>query len=364
MTALLDALRPILASEGPITVARYMGLCLGHPAHGYYMTRDPFGMEGDFTTAPEISQMFGELIGLWAGEIWRLMGAPDPVRLVELGPGRGTLMADVLRAARVVPRFLDAADIRLVETSPVLKARQEITLSSTGAPVAWHAHVSDVPAGPAIVLANEFFDALPVRQYVRTERGWCERLVGLAEDGTLAFGLAGEPDRRLPDTGPDGAVLEQPEAALDIAAGLAARLAAQGGAALVIDYGHGASAVGDTLQAVKRHGFADPLAEPGEADLTAHVDFARLAAAAGSCGAAVHGPVPQGDFLRALGIEARAGALRARASEAEAAAVDSALARLTDDAPRGMGGLFKAMAISHPRLTALPGFPPLDHDAF
>ena len=253
MTALLDALRPILASEGPITVARYMGLCLGHPAHGYYMTRDPFGTEGDFTTAPEISQMFGELIGLWAAEIWRLMGAPDPVRLVELGPGRGTLMADVLRAARVVPRFLDAADIRLVETSPVLKARQETTLSSTGAPVAWHAHVSDVPAGPAIVLANEFFDALPVRQYVRTERGWCERLVGLAEDGTLAFGLAGEPDRRLPDTGPDGAVLEQPEAALDIAAGLAARLAAQGGAALVIDYGHGASAVGDTLQAVKRH---------------------------------------------------------------------------------------------------------------
>jgi NADH dehydrogenase [ubiquinone] 1 alpha subcomplex assembly factor 7 len=361
VTALLEELRKIIASEGPMSLERYMALCLGHPVHGYYMTRDPFGTGGDFTTAPEISQMFGELIGLWAAEVWRLMGAPHPVLLVELGPGRGTLMADALRAARIVPGFLAAADIRLIETSPLLKAMQEKTLSAAAAaPVAWHAHVSDVPAGPAIVIANEFFDALPIRQYVRTERGWCERLVGLAEDGTLALGLAGEPDRRLPDTGPSGTLLEQPVAALDLVARLAARLAAQGGAALVVDYGHVGSAIGDTLQAVKRHAFADPLAEPGEADLTAHVDFARLAAAARSGGAAVHGPVPQGDFLRALGIETRAEALRARASKSEAAAIKNALDRLTDDAPRGMGGLFKAMAISHPHLTALPGFSPLE----
>jgi SAM-dependent MidA family methyltransferase len=357
VTALLDAIKRIIALDGPLPVDRYMALCLGHPAHGYYTTRDPFGADGDFTTAPEISQMFGELIGLWAAEVWRLMGAPHPVQLVELGPGRGTLMADLLRAARVVPGFLAAADGHLIETSPALRARQAERLSSNPVPTAWHTAFSEVPAGPAIVVANEFFDALPVRQYLRTERGWCERLVGLGDGGRLTFGLAAEPDRRLPDSGAVGDVLEWPAVALEIVGDLAARLLAQGGAALVIDYGHSASAFGDTLQAVKRHAFADPLAEPGEADLTVHVDFARLAEAARGGGAAVHGPVPQGDFLRALGIDARAGALQARATPAQAADIESALHRLTDTGPQGMGGLFKAMAISHPNLTALPGFP-------
>jgi SAM-dependent MidA family methyltransferase len=207
------------------------------------------------------------------------------------------------------------------------------------------------------VVANEFFDALPVRQYVRTERGWCERLVGLGPDGTLAFGLAGDPERRLPQAGSLGDVLEWPGAALEVVHNVATRLSAQGGAALLVDYGHAASGFGDTLQAVKRHAFADPLAEPGEADLTVHVDLARLAEAARNAGAAVHGPVPQGEFLRALGIEARAKALQGRATPAQAADIGRALTRLTEAGPEGMGELFKAMAFSHPSMTALPGLP-------
>jgi NADH dehydrogenase [ubiquinone] 1 alpha subcomplex assembly factor 7 len=353
VTALLGELQRLIALEGPISVERYMALCLGHPVHGYYTTRDPFGAGGDFTTAPEISQMFGELIGLWAAEVWRFMGAPRPVRLVELGPGRGTLMADLLRAVRGVPGFLDAVEVHLVETSPVLRARQQETLS--GHPVVWHGAVSDVPPGPAIFVANEFLDALPVRQFMRTERGWCERLVGLA-DGQLVFGLAAEPDPQAAPSGAVGDVLESPGAVVEITREIARRVAADGGAALLIDYGYVGPTFADTLQAVKGHAFADPLAEPGEADLTVHVDFARLAATARECGALVHGPVPQGDFLRALGIETRASALLARASAAQAAEIDSALRRLTDDAAGAMGALFKVLAITQPQLHALPGF--------
>jgi SAM-dependent MidA family methyltransferase len=353
VTALLGELHRMIALEGPISVERYMALCLGHPLHGYYATRDPFGADGDFTTAPEISQMFGELIGLWAAEAWRLMGAPKPLRLVELGPGRGTLMCDLLRAARVVPGFSDAAEVHLVETSPVLRERQREKLSAVG-PIAWHGGFAAIPSGPAIVIANEFLDALPARQFVKTERGWCERLIGFA-DGKLVFGLAPEPAARLPAGGRVGDVLELPGAALDVTREIARRVAVQGGAALVIDYGYCGPAFGDTLQAVKRHAFADPLAEPGEADLTIHVDFAAVAAAARASGAAVHGPVAQADFLRALGIKTRAKAL-ARASTAQAADIDGALRRLTDEAPGGMGG-FKALAIAHADLGALPGFP-------
>ncbi|HEX2727344.1 MAG TPA: SAM-dependent methyltransferase, partial [Beijerinckiaceae bacterium] len=201
MSALLDELRQVIAVEGPIPLDRYMGLCLGHPVHGYYVTRDPFGAHGDFTTAPEISQMFGELVGLWAAEVWRLMGSPRQMRLVELGPGRGTLMADLLRAARIVPGFAQAVSVHLVETSPVLRARQQDTLAASGVPVAWHDRFADVPEGPAVVIANEFFDALPISQFVRTGRGWHERLVGLDADGQLAFGLASEPRAELPARG-------------------------------------------------------------------------------------------------------------------------------------------------------------------
>jgi NADH dehydrogenase [ubiquinone] 1 alpha subcomplex assembly factor 7 len=356
VTALLDELQRMIALEGPIPVDRYMALCLGHPVHGYYMARDPFGTDGDFTTAPEISQMFGELIGLWAAEVWRLMGAPRSVRLVELGPGRGTLMSDLLRAARLVPGFLDAGEVHLVETSPVLRERQRQTLAATAVPIAWHTSLSEVPPGPAIIIANEFLDALPVRQFMRTEHGWCERLIGLA-DGKLVFGLAPEPEPQFPEGGKVGDILEWPGTMLELTRDIAKCIVAQGGAALLIDYGYSGPAFGDTLQAVKCHAFADPLAEPGGADLTVHIDFIRVAATAKECGALVQGPIPQADFLRGLGVEVRAQALRAQASTAQAAEIDSALKRLTDEAPGAMGGLFKVLAISHPDLSALPGLP-------
>ncbi len=356
MSALLAEIRDRIALEGPMTVERYMALCLSHPVHGYYITRDPLGSGGDFTTAPEISQMFGELIGLWAAQVWSDMGAPATVRLVELGPGRGTLMRDALRAARVLPPFVAAVRVHLVETSPILRARQREALS--GIEVAWHDRVEDVPDGPAIVIANEFFDALPMRQFVRANGAWRERLVGLADDGALAFGLAPEPERTIDRAGPEGAVLEWPAIGLAIARGLGERLSAGSGAALVIDYGHLDTAFGDTLQAVRGHAFADPLASPGGADLTTHVDFAALARAARAGGARVHGPATQGAFLRALGIEARAGVLKRRATPAQAEAVDAALARLAGEGPDGMGELFKAVGFGHPALPALPGLAP------
>jgi len=361
MTPLEAELRRIIAADGPISVATFMGLCLGHPVHGYYTTRDPFGRGGDFITAPEISQMFGELIGLWAAAVWQAMGAPAQVALVELGPGRGTLMADALRAARVVPAFAAALDVHLVETSPVLQRRQQEILAASGVPIAWHREFASVRSGPLIIIANEFFDALPVHQAVKTERGWHERMVGVGPDDRLTFALHPDP---IPGF---AAVVSEPVAKAsagalyewrsgDVVAELARRVARDGGAALVVDYGHSESVLGETLQAVGRHGFADPLAAPGEVDLTAHVDFAALARMAQAAGARVHGPVTQGDFLRRIGIEARAAALRDTAAAAQATDVDAALARLTGGGRDSMGELFKATAFADPKLGALPGF--------
>ena len=355
MKPFAGTLRELIALEGPITVERYMSLCVQH----YYATRDPLGAGGDFTTAPEISQMFGELIGLWMLEVWHAMGRPRPCRLVELGPGRGTLMADLLRAARLLPEFRAAATVHLVETSPALRQGQQATLASSGASLAWHDSLEDVPPGPLLLVANEFFDALPVRQFVATERGWCERLVGLKGD-RLIFGLRAEPERPLGNPLRLGDVLEWPAAAVAIMQELSGRIVRDGGAALVVDYGYRGPALGDTLQALKAHAFVDPLEEPGEADLTAHVDFQRLAHAAEGK-ARVHGPVPQGVFLAALGMEARAAALKARASPIQAAEIDRALARLTEKGPKGMGELFKVLAVTHGDLEAVPGLhaPPL-----
>jgi NADH dehydrogenase [ubiquinone] 1 alpha subcomplex assembly factor 7 len=358
VTALKDELRRIIASEGPMTVERYMALCLGHPVHGYYTSRDPLGAAGDFTTAPEISQMFGELIGLWAVEVWAAMGEPKRLRLIELGPGRGTLMSDLLRAARVRPAFLAAIEVYLVEASPVLREKQNERLAGAPVRIAWRERLSDMPGGPALVIANEFFDALPTRQFVRTERGWCERLVGLDADGELAFGLAQELAVGWPEAGRTGDVLEWSRAAVEVVSDIARRFVSRGGAALVIDYGYEGPTFGDTLQAVKRHAYADPLAEPGAADLTVHVDFARLADAAKAGGAARHGPVPQGGVLRALGIEARAARLKARATPSQAAGIDAAIERLTGPGADGMGELFKAMCVAHPDLQGIPGFAP------
>ena len=356
--ALEAALKRLIALEGPIPVERYMALCLGDRQHGYYTTRDPFGAAGDFITAPEISQMFGELIGLWAAAIWQMMGAPTPVHLVELGPGRGTLMADALRAANVLPAFAEALQIHLVETSPVLRAVQERALCQATQPIRWHDAIDTLPDGPAIIIANEFLDALPVRQFQRTERGWHERLIGLGERGELVFGLSPESVGLVgvPDA-PDGAVFERCEAGLAMTSVLAVRIAGQGGAALFIDYGHTRQGFGDTLQALRRHAFADVLSHPGEADLTAHVDFQAMAAAARAAGAAVSGPVTQRDFLLDLGLGERCRALiQAARSPEQASEVESAYARLTDGAPTGMGALFKVMGFAQPGLSVLPGF--------
>ncbi|MDP4006848.1 class I SAM-dependent methyltransferase [Methylobacterium sp. NEAU K] len=353
MTPLGAEIAALIRQNGPIGIDRYMALCLGHPVHGYYRTRDPLGVRGDFTTAPEISQMFGELIGAWAGYVHGRMGRPDPLVLVELGPGRGTLMADALRALRGAAPGVRVAP-HLVETSPVLQAVQERTLADAGA--VWHADVETLPGGPAIVLANEFFDCLPVRQFERRPTGWHERQVGLGPEGHLVFGLAPEAAPGLEAEGPDGALLSVPGTGLTLIRALARRLSATGGVLLAIDYGHARPGFGDTLQALSGHRFADPLAAPGEADLTHHVDFAALARAARAEGAAVHGPVEQRDFLLALGLQARAERLKTRATEAQAAAIDAALERLTEAGRAGMGSLFKVLAVSGPDLGPLPGF--------
>jgi NADH dehydrogenase [ubiquinone] 1 alpha subcomplex assembly factor 7 len=361
MSPLEVELRAMISASGPIPVSRYMALCLSHPEHGYYTNRDPFGRAGDFVTAPEISQMFGELIGLWAAEVWRQMGSPPAVRLIELGPGRGTMMADALRAARVLPAFRSALSVHLVETSQALERRQRETLAACGAPITWHRALAEVPAGAAIIFANEFFDALPVHQAIRGAQGWHERVVGLDHEGRLAFAIAPVPSppiahmpQSLDTTAAPGAIFEWRCA--EAIRALAARVA-RDGATLIIDYGHTESGLGDTLQAVRGHRFADVLAEPGEADLTAHVDFAALRADAEQAGAQIYGPIEQGLFLQRLGIAQRAARLQA-AAPTKSGAIDAALARLTAPGPTGMGRLFKALALCDPTLGPLPGFDP------
>jgi NADH dehydrogenase [ubiquinone] 1 alpha subcomplex assembly factor 7 len=356
MSALGDEIRALIGQEGPISLERYMALALTHPTHGYYMVRDPFGAEGDFTTAPEISQMFGELIGLWAAEVWATMGSPNPLRLIEFGPGRGTLMSDALRAARVAPEFRAALDVCLIEASPTLAAVQHDTLLTAGAPVSWAAQLDEAPSGPAIMIANEFLDALPIRQYVRGPRDWRERLVGLDAAGKLTFGLAAEPERAIKAQAQEGDVLEISAVGHRLMFELGSRLARQGGAALFIDYGHTATGFSETLQALRAHRMVDPLTDPGEADITAHVDFAAMARSARAAGAAVYGPIDQGDFLKTLGLEQRAQALASRAGAAQAADVEAARARLSGKGAGEMGALFKAMVVAHRQLPVPPGF--------
>ncbi len=363
MNGLAHYLRELIAQEGPMTLERYMSLALGHPTMGYYITRDPLGAAGDFTTAPEISQMFGELLGLWAAETWVSMGAPAQLRLIELGPGRGTLMQDALRAAMVVPAFAQAIDVHLVETSPELGRLQHERLQHSGVPITWHSDVETVPPGPSIIIANEFFDALPVRHYIRDGQGWRERLVGLDGEGRFTFGLSSDEEPGLMVDAPQGSIIEIGAAGQQIMRLLAARLVEQGGAALVIDYGYVQTALGETLQALKAHQFVDPLAEPGEADLTTHVDFAALARAARAAGASVLGPLTQGDFLTKLGIFDRAQALAKRADDKQFAQIEAALVRLISPDKAiataagkvdGMGELFKVLCVASPDLSVPP----------
>ncbi len=347
MNALARILAARIRGTGPIGLADFMTAALFHPEHGYYLTRDPIGARGDFVTAPEVSQMFGELIGLWCAETWRQMGAPRPFILAELGPGRGTLMADALRAAKLVPGFLDAMSLHLVEASPALRAAQARALAPFNP--TWHGRADDLPGGPLILIANEFLDVLPIRQFVRAEDGWHERRVGL--DGEEFAYILSESKTDFSGDGSVGSVREMSPQARELGASLGARLARQGGAALFIDYGYTRSGFGDTLQALRAHRRHDPLADPGEADLSAHVDFAAFAAAA--AGARAFGPVEQGLFLRRLGIRERADRLRAGANATQAAAIERGYRRLVD--PEAMGSLLKVLALAHPSLT-LAGF--------
>ena len=363
---LRHALARRIRQTGPLTVAEYMQEALQHPRYGYYRCRDPFGRGGDFVTAPEISQMFGELLGLWAADWWARAGRPPGIALVELGPGRGTLMVDALRAARVLPAFHQAVSVHLVESSPRLRDRQRAALAGTGVPLTWHDTVAELPVDrPLIVFANEFFDALPIRQFVRTDTGWAERVVALGADGeTLAFGLSpvgtaavaglrGQDETALPA----GSLVEACPAGTAIMDMLAARIAAAGGGALIIDYGHVGPAAGDTLQAVAGHRPVDPLARPGEADLTAHVDFTTLGRVARDRGLRVQGPVEQGPFLSALGLQARTERLKTRADAVQQRDIDAAAARLTDPRPTGMGCLFKVLAVTEAGGPAAAGMP-------
>jgi len=357
--SLFDLLRRRIEADGPITVARYMEAALTHPKFGYYTGRDPLGQDGDFTTAPEVSQMFGELLGLWCVVNWQQIGAPETFHLVELGPGRGTLMADALRAAKLMPDFVDAVGVHLIEASPALREKQKFTLETTvpGTDVTWHDSFDSVPEGPLLVLANEFFDALPVRQYQRADAGWCERLVGLEGD-ELVF-LLSMPMARVPaipealEEAPVGSLFETRPAADAVAYAVAQRIARFGGAAAIIDYGHGESAAGDTLQAVKAHQYHDVLKDPGEADLTAHVDFQTLAEAAEDGGAKAHGLVPQGEFLDRLGLAERARALLQNATPDQGKEIEAAYKRLID--PEEMGTLFKVLCLTHPDMPSPPG---------
>ena len=344
VTPLADRLRREIAATGPMPMSRWIALCNAH----YYATRDPLGPAGDFVTAPEISQLFGELIGAWFTDLWRRSGSLERVRLVELGPGRGTLMADMLRsmaAAKWIPQ------VDFVERSPVLRAAQRERVPTA----AWYDSLDAVPDdAPILLVANEFFDALPVRQFVRVEDGWRERMVTLGSDGFVsALGLA-DATALVPPAVWQAAVdsvVETCPAATAIAAEIGARLTHHGGAALIIDYGHAGPVTGDTLQAVRDHAYADPLADPGEADLTCHVDFTALADASG---VTASGPIGQGAFLLALGIESRAATLKSKATAAQRDAIDVAVARLTG--ATAMGTLFKVMALTGPGWPRPEGF--------
>jgi SAM-dependent MidA family methyltransferase len=354
MTPLGEQLAAQIAATGPMSLGDYMAACLMHPEHGYYATRDPFGASGDFTTAPEISQMFGELIGLSLAQAWLDQGAPAPFVLAELGPGRGTLMADLLRATRGVPGFHDALRLHLVEASPTLRAVQAATIGRGDMTLC--ARVAELPDAPLYLIANEFFDALPVRQFQRAGSGWRERMVGLDGD-SLTFGLGPEGarpelDHRLTDTR-EGDIVETCAPARAIAADIGARIAECGGAALIVDYGDWRS-LGDTFQAVAGHAPADPLAAPGEADLTAHVDFEALAHAAAP--AARSRLCPQGTFLARLGIGARAEALARGLSGPALERHMAAFHRLTD--PQEMGTIFKVLGLMPPGTAPPPGLEP------
>ncbi len=350
-SALGELMAAMIVADGPMPVDRFFALALGHPEHGYYMGRDPFGRAGDFITAPEVSQMFGELIGIWCAAGWQMMDAPAQWNLIELGPGRGTLMADALRACSVMPGLREGMTVHLVEMSPELRKMQAETLKRAGVEPVWHDRLEDVPDGPSLIIANEFLDALPIQQIQKQAGRWHERVVGLDARGALAFGLAVDPvpDGLVPGWAAgadDGAIVELSPAREAVASEIGRRITAHMGAALIIDYGHVRSGVGDTLQAIAKHQFADVLARPGDADITSHVDFEALAGAITAGGAKAYGPVTQGEFLTRMGLREREEMLRKRADARARIRLSKGAQRLV--AGNQMGQLFKVLAVTHP----------------
>lgn len=348
---LADIIRQSIEQNGPMDVGEFMALALGHPEHGYYMNRDPFGSAGDFTTAPEVSQMFGELIGAWAADIWHKLGEPKAFTLAEAGPGRGTLMADALRATARLTSFQAAKSVHVLETSRVLREKQALVLPKQ---TEWHTDAKSLfnaGEGPFIMIANEFLDALPIQQLQFEKNGWQQRMVGLDETAEFTFVLGSADSSLLAQipsylfgTARQGDVFEVAPYRSRFMTLLCDALVARNGAAIIVDYGHGAPGLGDSLQAMKNHGFVPVLEDPGNADITAHVDFSALADIARNAGCRVHGPVGQGAFLDSLGIRQRAEALIARADEKQTMDINTALQRLT--ASGQMGTLFKVMAVT------------------
>jgi len=347
-----------IRAEGPLTLAAYMAIALHDPVAGYYTRRDPIGADGDFTTAPEISQIFGELMGLWCAALWQEMGRPDPVILVELGPGRGALMSDFLRAAASLPDFRRALRLHLVETSRALRGEQEKRLGR--AQPVWVTRAEDLPIGPMLLVANEFLDAMPIRQFVHGAQHWSERMVALDSEDRLVFVDGPESPSatmlvpQILRHSKPGTVAEICPTALALVSTIGARLARHPGAALFIDYGYFPSTLGPTLQAVRRHHPVSVLTAPGTADLSAHVDFAALTEAARASGAETYGPVPQRRFLMALGARLRLAALSVQATLSQRQSLESGVGRLLD--PGEMGDLFKVMALVSPGLPPPVGF--------
>lgn len=351
-------LRKQILESGSIRLDDYMRAALADPEEGYYIRKDPLGATGDFTTAPEISQIFGELIGLWCVSLWMAAHRPA-IDLIELGPGRGTLMADALRATRNIKGFHESLRVHLVETSPALREKQWQALAGKHADINWHESLDDVPADrPGFFIANEFFDALPIRQWQQTPSGWAERRVGLEEnnDQHFAFTLdaSAQPPFDMAQIPANAQMLERCEAGLGIMKTIASRISSLGGAALLIDYGYLGGTRADTLQAVRDHAFFEPLKEPGTADITAHVDFSALAATARTASLAVYGPIEQGRFFYRLGATIRMTQLMKHSTVEQKKDIVSGVRRLLS--PEGMGSLFKVMAVVPSALPIPDGF--------
>ena len=359
-TPLEERLIEMIKLKGPITIADYMSDALGHPHDGYYMTNTPIGATGDFTTAPEISQVFGELIGLWLVDAWRGMGSPKSFNLIELGPGRGVLMEDMLRAARLRPEFTSAANLWLLETSGRLRVEQQKRLRASEVKPLWADDLSDIAPAPSLIVANEFFDCLPIRQFQILNGAWRERLVGLnSAETSLDFVHDATPppeDFKLPDPSAcaEGDIFEVSFSGRSFTAEICAILKEHGGHALIIDYGHMQSGLGDTFQAVRKHEYWPPLQAPGAADITAHVDFQALSQIAIDQGVSVHGTVTQGLFLENLGLNLRLEMLAKGKTPEEEANIRAGVHRIA--APSQMGEIFKVVCFSAPQLPSPAGF--------